>query len=164
MEKMLLDVEGEKVYPSAGQGVLVRLEGRWVRAILLGCSDTGWICELVDIGQVVKNVKEVDMSNLPLSVVEIPAMTVRCSLAGWEHKNSWTKEAKFNWEKIVHGQHFTMAVVDPGLNVVHLTRQNVSLLDSLVFLGHIPDIPPPTLPTQQFSLPGHLSTAATLCC
>ena len=53
MEKVLLDVEDIKVYTPPGHGVLVRLEGRWCRAILLGCDDKGWRCELVDIGQVV---------------------------------------------------------------------------------------------------------------
>ena len=84
MEKVLVDVEEREVYPSHGQGVLVRLEGRWCRASLLDCDDKGWRCDLVDMGQVVEGVNEVDMTNLPLGVVEIPAMTVRCSLAGWE--------------------------------------------------------------------------------
>jgi hypothetical protein len=44
--------------------------------------------------QVVEGVKEVEMTNLPLGVVEVPAMTVRCSLAGWEETDSWTKGAK----------------------------------------------------------------------
>jgi hypothetical protein len=70
------------------------MEGTWCRATLLGYDDQGWMCELVDIGQVVEEVKKVDMIKLPLSVVEIPAMTFRCSLAGWEEEYSWTKEAK----------------------------------------------------------------------
>ena len=164
MAKVLLDVEEREVYPSPGQGVLVRLEGRWCKASLLDCDEKGWRCDLVDMGQVVEGVKEVDMSNLPLSVVEIPAVTVRCSLAGWDEVDSWTKDAKINWEKIVHKQQFKMIVVDPALNVVHLTRQNISLVDSLVFLGHIHEVTPIPLPTQQFSPPGPLSTSATLCC
>ena len=46
MEKMLLNVKVEEVYPSPGQGVLVKWEGRWRRATLLGYDDQGWMCEL----------------------------------------------------------------------------------------------------------------------
>ena len=49
MEKVLVDVEEREVYPSPGQWVLVRLEGRWCRASLLDC-DKGWWCDLVDMG------------------------------------------------------------------------------------------------------------------
>ena len=68
-----------------------------------------------------------------------------------------------DWENIVHEQQFRLTLVDTAFNIVHLTRQDVCLVDSLVFLGHFPEVPPIT--TQQlFSPPGPLSTSVTLCC
>ena len=79
MEELLKAVTYEAILPpSPGQGVLVRWGSTWCRATVLGCDGSSWRCELVDCGQVVK-VMLVDMTNLPSSVVDIPAMSVSCS-------------------------------------------------------------------------------------
>merc|ERR1719233_2862889 len=146
---------------SVGQGVLVRYMGRWCRATLLGCKESKWRCELVDDGQVVDGVDEVDMTDLPPKVVKIPAMAVKCSLAGVT-ENCWDDEALSDWARLVQDRQFMLTVVDVELHTVELTEDCVSLVSRLAFLGHTQ---PPTafFSQQHYEHSSQLSTIATLC-
>ena len=118
----------------------------------------------MDIGQEVENVMEVDMTNLPSYVVDIPAMALKCSLVREEDGYHWSKEALKDWEVLVHDRKFELDIVDEARNIVDLTEGCVPLIARLVFPRHVPPSTETPLYQQHFVPHSQLSNLATLCC
>ena len=70
----------------------------------------------MDLGQVVT----LEIADLPASVqLEIPALSVCCSLAGGQGVER-PEEANEDWERLVRGKQFTMSVEAFNTKSVHL--------------------------------------------
>ena len=60
---------------------------------------SGWRCELVDYGEVVV-VAAMEMADIPPSVLEMPALSVCCTLASVKDRD-WSEVAREDWEKLI---------------------------------------------------------------
>ena len=162
LEKLLdMAFESRIFPPSPGQGVLARWDGAWCRATVLDSVMAGWRCELVDLGQVV-TVVTLEIADLPPSVLEMPALSACCSLGGGQEVE-WAEEAREDWERLVRGKQFTLCVEDYSSRSVNLLQGELKMVDRLRFLGHLTAVLDTISPSQHFSSPGALSSAAYLC-